>query len=438
MSNIRIERVPISAMNLGRLRADHLMLVYQQDPLDYGYYQDRWWVMEGTLDTNPDGTRTVGVDGANGVTTLSQANDGKTAEELLDAIRYPSWRGSKIIPSLDPFQDWGLMAAVARDIDSHLFPYFAFNFQSSPLPTANSSSVIASLLYYIGVDIAENMPGTFLTFTTGTGTLFGTTGGDTLTLTPSFNTLLAGSGVDALEGSDEPGRTEKLYGGRDDDTLLWTGGDHVYHGGQPDLDYAEDGIDTVDYSGIGTVTIEAPEAPVPHLVADFTATHAGGTDRLFSVEKIRWNTTSDTVLVGDGADLIEHRLLFELDTQSQSDRGDTLDFSNRGAGLLVAPSDRPDIVLVGSQAEGGNIFADRGGIWASSLEWLIGSKGDDRIYAGATISGVEGGLGNDVLSGRLVQAFTGLSPLGFDIELEGGAGDDVLVSGTGRSQAIGG
>lgn len=438
MSNIRIERVPISAMNLGRLRADHLMLVYQQDPLDYGYYQDRWWVMEGTLDTNPDGTRTVGVDGADGVTTLSQANGGKTAEELLDAIRYPSWRGSKIIASIDPFQDWGLMAAVARDIDSHLFPYFAFNFQSSPLPTANSSSVIASLLYYIGVDIAENMPGTFLTFTTGTGTLFGTTGGDTLTLAQSFNTLLAGSGSDTLEGSEEPGRAEKLYGGRDDDTLLWTGGDHVYHGGQPDLDYAEDGIDTVDYSGVGTVTIEGLEAPVPHLVPDFTATHAGGTDRLFSIEKIRWNTTSDTVLVGDGANLIEHRLLFELDTQSESDRGDTLDFSNRNAGLLVAPSDRPDIVLVGSQADGGNVFADRGGIWASSLEWLIGSKGDDRIYAGATISGVEGGLGNDVLSGRLVQAFTGLSPDGFDIELEGGAGDDVLVSGAGRSQAVGG
>jgi hypothetical protein len=42
MGNIRIERVPIQAMNLGKLRADHLMVVCQQDPLDYGYYQDRW------------------------------------------------------------------------------------------------------------------------------------------------------------------------------------------------------------------------------------------------------------------------------------------------------------------------------------------------------------------------------------------------------------
>jgi hypothetical protein len=50
MGNIRIERVPIQEMGLWRIRADHLMLVYQQDPLDYGEFQDRWWVMEGTRD----------------------------------------------------------------------------------------------------------------------------------------------------------------------------------------------------------------------------------------------------------------------------------------------------------------------------------------------------------------------------------------------------
>jgi hypothetical protein len=46
--------------------------------------------MEGTRDTNPDETVTLGVDGADGVTTLSEANGGKTAQELLDAICYPS------------------------------------------------------------------------------------------------------------------------------------------------------------------------------------------------------------------------------------------------------------------------------------------------------------------------------------------------------------
>ncbi len=58
MGNIRIERVPIQGDGIVRIRADHLMLVYQQDPLDYGEFQDRWWVMEGTRDINPDGTVT--------------------------------------------------------------------------------------------------------------------------------------------------------------------------------------------------------------------------------------------------------------------------------------------------------------------------------------------------------------------------------------------
>ena len=83
------------------------------------------------------------------------------------------------------------------------------------------------------------MPSTFLTFTTGTRTLFGTTGDDTLTVEYAFNTILAGSGKDTLEGSEEPGRLEKLYGGRDDDLFLWTNGDHVYHGGQPGPDHCD-------------------------------------------------------------------------------------------------------------------------------------------------------------------------------------------------------
>jgi hypothetical protein len=107
MGNIRIERVPIQEMGLWRIRADHLMLVYQQDPLDYGEFQDRWWVMEGTRDSNPDGTVTVGVEGANGVTTLSAANGGLSPQELLDAIQYPWWRGSRIIQSTNPLSEWG-------------------------------------------------------------------------------------------------------------------------------------------------------------------------------------------------------------------------------------------------------------------------------------------------------------------------------------------
>lgn len=437
MGNIRIERVPIQEMGLWRIRADHLMLVFQQDPLDYGEFQDRWWVMEGTRDANPDGTFTVGIDGANGVTTLSAANGGLSPQELLDAIQYPWWRGSRIIQSTNPLSEWGLMAAVARDIDSQGYPYFAFNLEFSPLPISNSSSIVASLLFYIGVDIAENLPFTFLTFTVGTRTLFGTSDDDQLTLAFSFNTILSGDGDDRLEGTQTPSQTEKLYGGRGDDVFLWTAGSHVYHGGQPGLDYTEDGTDAVDYTGVGVVTFEGVESPVPHLRPQFIAIHATGIDKLFSIEDIRWDDRSDTLILGEGVRFEETQPFFDLKGQDREGSGDTLDFSVRKSSLMLAPSDRAEVVLVGSRtAEGA--FADGERIWVNSLERLIGSAGDDRIYAGSTMTSVEGSAGDDLISGRLATPQSGASPLGFDIEMSGGDGSDTIVSGSGRSLALGG
>jgi Ca2+-binding RTX toxin-like protein len=437
MGNIRIERVPIQEMGLWRIRADHLMLVYQQDPLDYGEFQDRWWVMEGTRDSNPDGTVTVGVEGADGVTTLSAANGGLSPQELLDAIQYPWWRGSRIIQSTNPLSEWGLMAAVARDIESQGFPYFAFNLEFSPLPIANSSSIVASLLFYIGVDIAENLPFTFLSFTVGTRTLFGTSDDDQLTLAFSFNTILSGDGDDTLEGTQSTSQTEKFYGGRGDDVFLWTAGSHVYHGGQPGLDYADDGTDAVDYTGVGVVTFEGVDSPVPHLRPQFIAIHATGTDKLFSIEDIRWDDRSDTLIVGEGVRFEETQPFFDLKGQDRESSGDTLDFSARTSSLMLAPSDRADVVLVGSETEEGT-FTDGDRIWVSSLERLIGSAGDDRIYASSTMTSVDGSAGDDLISGRFATPLSGASPLGFDIEMFGGDGNDTIVSGSGRSLASGG
>ncbi|MCU0953118.1 MAG: Ig-like domain-containing protein [Hyphomicrobium sp.] len=436
MSNIRIERVPIQQNALWIIRADHLMLTFQQDPLDDGEYQDRWWVMEGTRDLAPDGEVTIGVDGANGVTTLSAANGNKDAAALLKAISTPWWRGSHIIPSNNPLSDWLLMASIARNIDAEGLPYHAFNVDLSPLPTANSSSVVASLLYYIGIDIAQNMPSAFLSFTVGTRTLLGTSQADQLKLEWSFDTILSGDGDDKLQGTDRPATVEKFYGGSGDDEFLWSQGSHVYHGGQPGLAYGSDGFDTVDYTAIGFVRIEAPDNPVPHLRADFLAFHATGIDRFFSVDAIKWNDRSDTISLGDGVDIVEFKPLLDLKGQEKKDNGDTLDLSDRTRGLMVAPSDEPDVVLVGSRAADGN-FAD-GGLWARSLEWLIGSAGDDRIYTGPAMTGAEGGKGDDLISGRLSTPLTGASSNGFDIELLGGDGNDTIVSGTGRSQATGG
>jgi hypothetical protein len=73
MAVIRIERVPVSVGGLGLLGFDHLQLVLQQDDYDPRLRQDNWYVMEGVRESGADGF-VLGVEGGNGVTTLSAAN----------------------------------------------------------------------------------------------------------------------------------------------------------------------------------------------------------------------------------------------------------------------------------------------------------------------------------------------------------------------------
>jgi Ca2+-binding RTX toxin-like protein len=54
------------------------------------------------------------------------------------------------------------------------------------------------------------------------------------------------------------------------------------------------------------------------------------------------------------------------------------------------------------------------------------------------MTSVEGSAGDDLISGRFAAPLSGASPLGFDIEMSGGNGNDTIVSGSGRSLALGG
>ena len=71
------------------------------------------------------------------------------------------------------------------------------------------------------------------------------------------------------------------------------------------MSYTEDGNDTVNYSGAGAVHIIASQYPVEHKVSDFISFFDGGTDQLFSIETVTWDTRNDTVTAGPGVDLIE-------------------------------------------------------------------------------------------------------------------------------------
>jgi hypothetical protein len=158
MPTVRIERVPVQTYNLGLIGFDHLQLVFQQEPTDIGAVQDNWFVMEGLREPGPDGLR-LAVEGWEGGTTLSDANGGAFGEDLVERIGTPESRGSRAVSTDgDAINTWATMVAFAADIQAQAFPYITFALPGSPQPTINSSSFVASLLFYAGIDIASSMP----------------------------------------------------------------------------------------------------------------------------------------------------------------------------------------------------------------------------------------------------------------------------------------
>ena len=429
MGTIRVEAVPVKSYLLGLFGFDHLQLVFQ-DETDLIDRQDYWFVLEGIQDGSL-GSATLGASGQDGHTTLGTSN-GAGRDELVAKIGTPEQRGSRIIvsgPSADAM--WNAITHYAADIEAQKFPYIAFSLPFSVSPTINSTSLIASVLHSVGIDLNNLMPFN-ARFSPGPETILGTTGSDNLTTTYDFTTVAGGDSSDTLHGSSGGIWLDKLYGGRGDDIIHWSTGSNILNGGQPRLSYALDGTDTVDYSGAGHVEITTSEHAVENKIADFTATFSNGTDELFSIEKITWDEQSDTVIGGPGVDLIEKPV--ELDLKGNSGgRGDELGFSAGSTPLLVNVTST-NIISVQAQANEGL----DAGYWVKSAEWLSGSQSGDKIYAGGGLLGVEGNDGDDLIDGMLAAAFTGQSPSGYDIELYGGKGDDTIVSGAGRTFAQGG
>ena len=331
------------------------------------------------------------------------------------------------------------------DLNDQFFPYIAVSLPLAPLPVANSSSMVASLLYYAGVDIAQNMPFQFLTFTTGHHTLLGTSGDDELSIQWSFDTLLGGQGNDTLIGGESGIAIEKFYGGEGDDTFKWSPGRNFLHGGQPFMPYEDDGLDTVDYSGAGVIRIERTAVPTEHLIATFVVTHSFGIDYLYSIERVAHSQLNDTLIIGEGVVYTPTRTRVELDLGEEEEgkredgnEGDVIDLKGKPKALLIAPSDDPKVIRVAEAVAGSQDFPTDHGIWVRSAETLIATDLDDRIYAGATLRVVVAGNGNDLVDARAVAPFSRINPEQFDAEIDGGEGDDILVSGSGHTRMQGG
>ena len=430
MPTLRIERVPISVYYLGLIGFDHLQLVYEQDRSPAN--QASWFVLEGLRDAAVEGPF-LGVEGTDGRTTLSQANGGARDLDLVRKIGTPETRGSVIIPTPGGATSvWETMASFGGAIDEQMLPYIGYGFAGSIRPTINSSSVVASLLFYGGIDIANYLP-IGLGISPGTTTLIGTASDDELQIVNSFNALVGGDGNDTLEGGVNSGLTERFLGGKGDDIIKWSDGVNLINGGQPRLAYENDGWDNVDYSGVGHVVISLNSNWVPGVTANFFATHDGGREELYSIEGIYFNDKSDIIELGEGVHLILDDLTLNLNTQDGAGRGDSVSFKNADSGLTINAAGSDNYFVQVSDNPSGSTA----GIWLESAEWLEGSGLNDKIYGGENVRGLDGGAGDDILDARETKAFTKMQN-GYDVELYGGIGDDTIVSGSGISIATGG
>jgi Ca2+-binding RTX toxin-like protein len=431
MPLIRIEWIPIQILGLGFFGFDHLQLVYQQSAADFR--QDEWFVMEGVREEGAKGAY-LGIEGADGRTSIAAANLA-ARKDLTAKIGTPEQRGSRLLSyGGNEFQAWESMASYAREIEEQDFPYVPLGLPGSPTPTVNSSSAIASLIHYSGLNPSLLLPlGVHLS--PGFATLLGTANNDTMRIEHGFTTLLGGHGQDAFEGGFAPHRTDKFYGGTGDDLFRWSPGFNIIHGGQPGLNYMSDGADVVDYSGAGTITITLNRHWVPHKVPNYVVEFKNGTDHLFSVERIQWNETSDMIVLGKGVGLIEDGITLEPDLQQRTDGSDHLGSQHIASGRLIEPAGRAQIfrTIVGSRLPDGarHLELDAVAVNGQGNELpnrIVGDSTDNKLVGLAGGDTLYGGSGNDTLmGGHGSDGYVYLPGDGNDVIIDEGPGVDTDV-----------
>ncbi|MCH9806271.1 MAG: cadherin-like domain-containing protein [Alphaproteobacteria bacterium] len=442
MPRVRVEWVPLQTWNLGLFGFDHLLLTYEPAP---NVDQLHWFAIEGAQ-ANISGTPGTVLDvfGANGMRTLGHLNlvddeDGirlPTEQELLDTIGTPQSRGSRVTPLQNAEAAWATISNYATQIHQEAFPYTAISLPASANVSLNSTSLIASLLHYAGASLEGSLPFA-MRYSPGRHTLLGTPSDDEMRIEAGFTNLFGGKGEDTFHGTNDTAQTERFYGGAGNDTFNWSAGHNIYHGGQRNLQYEADGLDTIVYDNVGVVTVRLPSNPhIPHFNARYVVDRGGTEDWLLSIERLEWRAGNDFIRTGPGVELIQQGIDFLLGAENSAtpgdEKGDVFDFSGIQNGSLLINAAGTDALFV--QAD----EADEKGFWIEDVEWVIGSGGDDQIYLNANMRGAEGGLGDDLVDARLAAGGSGPTSDGNTARIEGGAGDDTLVSSGGSTFAIGG
>ena len=438
MPTLRIEFVPIQKFALGWFGFDHLQLAYEPDEIPMvPNPQDDWYILEGDSESTDHGAF-LGVIGESGDLTMAVANLAY-GQDLVDKIGTPNDRGSRILTpnTVSVSNAWIAMASYGAEIQLNDFPYLAYGAPYSPYPTFNSSSVIASLLWQIGIDVNSVMP-YGVRVSPGTSTLLGTEHNDVMSMpTANFDTLAGGYGNDVLNGTNVWYRVDKMYGGAGNDIFNWSTGFNIINGGDPVLQRDQDGYDRVNYEGAGTIIIKNRKGNIRGLSPDYIVTFTGlgdggGTDWLYSIESVLWDSRSDTLIFGPGVTGIPEDLNIDMGNENSAE-GDTADFSQSQSGIVMRASSEDQVHISLENGEGSSRSW-----WMSNMESIVGSEQDDELHLDTTITSAEGGAGNDIIDSRNVTPGTGASPGGYDVELDGGIGQDTLIAGVGRTLAKGG
>nr|MBI1231087.1 type I secretion C-terminal target domain-containing protein [Cytophagales bacterium] len=227
------------------------------------------------------------------------------------------------------------------------------------------------------------------------------------------NIVWSGAGDDeitALDGDDI------LHGGPGHDIINSGGGNDVITGGQGnDTINAGDGFDTVIYSGSYyqyQIINKADQIFISNLKG------LDGSDIVTGAERFQFD---DGIFENGVFTPFINDQIFIATVDAEIFEGtelgfDTVDYSFSASGVYVDLED-PSLVF------GGHANGDR----LISIEAIIGSGNNDRLYGNEADNILDGGSRNDYLNGR-----------SGDDTLYGGHGEDILVGGKGSDTLYGG
>jgi Ca2+-binding RTX toxin-like protein len=224
--------------------------------------------------------------------------------------------------------------------------------------------------------------------------LTGSADNDILTGDSGSNVLEGGAGDDILNGA---GGDDTLYGGAGNDTMVGGAGNNLLDGGAD--------INTADFSAeTASVTITLMGG------ADGSATGAGFTDTLRSIENVIGGSANDTIVADSNANFIDGGL-----------GADTVSYANSATGVTVALNGAN-----ATNAQSGS-SGDATSDVLKSIENLTGSANNDQLTGDSGSNMLDGGAGNDILNGA-----------GGSDTLYGGSGNDTLIGGAGINLFDGG